>query len=285
MSVQFQNYPTQHHSADDASPIYNDFINHCRSWRQMIVRGRKITSAHECTHGINSELRLGRFGAQALGEMALDIVFKRVGDSLTLIQPNPRAASFQTLAERMNGFYVGEDRGVLLPEPRIRKSQVAKYVPSALRGYRYQTYITGQTAWDDTPLYVFDEWVAYNNGTLTANDLNARGDSSGKGEDQPMGPLEFLGYAVALCMAVDRLDSPYYQNNPNFTEFMKFEIRRSVGIIQQAIKCFPWQGAQQTYNSLCAGPLNEFALSKFGLDLKNPEPSDDGLDFQLLSSD
>lgn len=280
------NYPRQHSTFSDRSELYNDYCNHCRSWRQMIERSSKITSAHECTHGTNSELRMRRSemaGIKSDGQ--LDITFVR-SKGVTLIQPRRDVRElFFAKAGKVNGFYVGGDRAIMLPEPGIRKSTVAKYIPSGLRGMRFSTYITGQRAWDDTPLYIFDEWVAYNNGTATGVDLNKLGDGSGRGTDQPMGPLEFFAYALGLCRAVEDLDSGYYTSNPQFTAFMEFELYRAFATIQEAIKRFPWSSAQQYLDNLRSSNLPEIAKRRFNFDIDNPvRPDPNELDFSLLAT-
>jgi hypothetical protein len=88
-----------------------------------------MTAGHETTHGINSELR----------------------------------NNYNKTGKQANGFYVLDDQAAIIVDPKIRKSAVAAYVPTSLRGDRYSTYVTGQTEWDDTPTYLFDEWVAYTN--------------------------------------------------------------------------------------------------------------------------
>ncbi len=279
-------YPAQHSTFNDQSQLYNDYCNHCRSWRQMIERSSKITSAHECTHGTNSELRMRRselMGIKTEGQ--LDITFVK-SKGVTLIQPRRELRElFFAQAGKVNGFYVGGNRAIILAEPGIRKSNVAKYIPSGLRGMRFTTYVTGQRDWDDTPLYIFDEWVAYNNGTATGVDLNKLGDGSGRGTDQPMGPLEFFAYALGLCKAVEDLDSGYYTSHPEFSAFMEFELYRAYETIQEAIKRFPWSTAQQYLDNLRSSTLPEIAKRRFNFDINNPvRPDPNELDFSLLTT-
>lgn len=144
--------------------VYADTIRHCSTWRQMADRS-KTTTAHECTHGVNSQIR------------------------------NAGGA-------RMNGFYVLGGRGIALPEPGIRKRDVAAFVPAELRGDRFGTYVTGQSAWDGEPLYLFDEWVAYRNGAECGLDMIARGEQPDQ-TDLVRGPLEFSIYCLAMLAAVE----------------------------------------------------------------------------------
>lgn len=148
----------------DGDSVYADTIRHCTTWRQMADRS-KTTTAHECTHGINSQIR-------------------------------------NSAGQRMNGFYALGGRGIALPEPPIRKRDVASFVPNDLRGDRFSTYVTGQTAWDDSPLYLMDEWIAYRNGAACGLDMLARGESPEK-TDLVRGPLEFSVYCLAMLSAAE----------------------------------------------------------------------------------
>jgi len=105
--------------------------------------GDLITDVHECTHGINSRLRQ-RYGAG--------------GGS--------------------NCFYVGSGRFVMFPEPRpLTIGAVASRVK--YRGTTFNTYLVQSRGdWDREPLYLFDEWVAYVNGTLIAWEKNFPGHDS-----------------------------------------------------------------------------------------------------------
>ena len=103
---------------DGENSVLGDILSHSRGAPFGDGSGRS-TNGHETTHGINSEIR-----------------------------------NSHNSQGKVNGFYVLEGRGVVIEEPNMRKSRVAEFVPQSLRSYRYGTYITGQSAWDDTPLYL-----------------------------------------------------------------------------------------------------------------------------------
>jgi len=165
--------------------VYADTIRHCTTWRQMKDRS-KTTTAHECTHGINNQIR-NTAGA------SYDIEMKMGSPSPVYMANNGGG--------RVNACYVLGGRAIILPEPPIRKRDVANAVPKTLRGDRFSTYITGQGAWDAQPLYIFDEWSAYINGAKCGIDMFARGESPEK-TDLMRGPLEFSIYALALMTIV-----------------------------------------------------------------------------------
>lgn len=100
----------------------------------------KITWAHETTHGINSAIRNHHVG------------------------------------KKINGFYVLEDQAVVIEEPNITIRDVAISIPESLRGPSYHIYLVQQAiSWGNSPLYLFDEWTAYTNGSACGIELNLPG--------------------------------------------------------------------------------------------------------------
>lgn len=98
-----------------------------------------VTWAHETTHGLNSRIR-----------------------------NTNRINGIKT-----NAFYVMDGKGLIFEEPTdFRLSDVAPIIPANLRGGIYKLYmIDQQKYWNNEPLYMWDEWTAYTNGTLTRTDL------------------------------------------------------------------------------------------------------------------
>jgi len=99
-----------------------------------------ITWAHETTHGLNSRVRNANYEQGKV----------------------------------KNAFYVLDGKALLLEEPRgFLLSDVARRIPTVLRGKIYKLYmIDQQSGWNDRPLYMWDEWVSYANGTATRIDLD-----------------------------------------------------------------------------------------------------------------
>ncbi len=64
-------------------------------------------------------------------------------------------------------FYVLRNRVVILPkEPATTLTRVSRLVPVSLRGKNYSAYlIESRRWWENQPSYIFDEWVAYTNGS------------------------------------------------------------------------------------------------------------------------
>ena len=138
--VQWIDFPSQNDESNaDWGDFLTDIARHLPSeYGDHYYSNDRITHAHETTHGINShisnQVHRGR---------------------------NPAY-----------GFYVGNNRAVLLDGPRLKLSQVAEVIPESLRGSRYQLYcIDQQKYFEDHPLYLFDEWVAYTNGVHAGVEL------------------------------------------------------------------------------------------------------------------
>ncbi len=133
----------------------------------------RITWAHETTHGINSRIR------------------NESGKGST-----------------HNGLYCLQNRAVLIKEPEgITLTDIAKAVPREVRGRVYDLYLVQQARhWNDKPLYVYDEWIAYTNGTITALEYLW----SGTLKEPRLGTLhnmmEFTIYSLCLLSIVQNPD-------------------------------------------------------------------------------
>jgi hypothetical protein len=129
----------------------------------------------------------------------------------------------------------------------MKLRQISATIPTNLKGSRYQTYFVSQlSGWDDFPLYVFDEWVAYNNGaavgletpagkvdfTQQHRELHTVAENR---SDVMVGALEFSVYAMLTCVTIDKYD-PSFLENKQYKEFVAFELRRSIDIYRKGIK-------------------------------------------------
>jgi hypothetical protein len=198
-----------------AGDVLQDIVQHLpTSYGDQYYFDEPITWAHETTHGINSELR----------------------------------NYHNNTGKRANGFYVLANRGVILVEPDLRKSDANMYVPQKLRGFRYETYMSGQQAWDDTPTYIFDEWVAYTNGGAVGVALVEKGLFGNEWQDGVYGQLEFVVYSMALGMAVEAKDPDYFQTYPQFREFLAWNTRRAMEVFRKGRVMTQFQyDVQDTY--------------------------------------
>lgn len=202
----------------------------------------KITWAHETSHGLASNIRSIYHGASEEEGLTM------------LIDGKPVIVS-----RGYNGFYVLENRAIIIKEPLTTVSAAARLVPSSLRGMSYQLYMINQAAsWNDSPLYIFDEWVAYANGSATRADLKI----TNRGETvQQM--LEFSVYAICLAMSCKTEDL-------QFKKFLKWHLTRAMDLykinkqIGNILNCD--QYLINMRQSSDAGNLRSFAKSYLGED-------------------
>lgn len=202
----WMDYPLVRMHLNDGT-FHADVINH---YNKRLNESAVMTDSHETTHMINSDIRNAQGGTT-----------------------------------RVNAFYVGDNRAIVLPEPRIRKSHVARYVPRSLQGMRYGTYVTGQTDWDDTPLYLYDEWIAYVNGGRTGVDLVEKGLYRDSSSDGVAGLLEFCVYTTALVQAVAVNDPDYLRQTTDFLPYTNWLLRHAKGIFDKGHVMAPFQFPQQ----------------------------------------
>lgn len=224
---EFVEVPSFRNQSGDS--IYDDVLSHSKD-RPFGNSNGRATNVHETAHGIHSYLR----------------------------------NTHRSTGRKVNGFYVLEGRGVIIEEPRMTKRQVAEFVPQNLRSYRYSTYITGQGVWNDTPLYIYDEWTAYVLGGMTNVEDVQSGRYSGGWTDGVSGCLGFSIYAIATCMAVKKYDPEYWETNEQFRNFTIFMLRQAheTFMIGREMEQFKWDKQDQLLNeflhSEAAAPMRKF---------------------------
>lgn len=148
--------------------------------------GNKVTWAHETTHGINSNIR-----------------------------------NKHQDATRVNGFYGLNNRACVIYEPKTTIRAIAPKVPQVLRGPSYNLYLVQQTSgWNDRPLYLFDEWVAYTNGSECGRELNHSG-----WYYELLQAHNFNVYCIYLAMTVKEKCPDY--DDKQMKAFMMWNIERT----------------------------------------------------------
>jgi hypothetical protein len=196
-----------------------------------------ITAGHETSHGIHAHLR-----------------------------------NYEAPAGRYNAFYVLGNHAAFVAEPNMRKSDIKPQIVTGLRGPRYNLYLEQQTEWDDTPLYVFDEWNAYVNGAEVGVGQVEAGLYTGQWTDAVMGPLEFTAYAIATAKAAKLNDPTYYATNTQFRCFTAWNIKRAMALYEagRAMTQFQWDTQDQYAMKLRtmpeAEPLRATARELWGAD-------------------
>lgn len=212
-----------------ASGTYADVMNHSRE--SFHGYDTFDTTAHETLHGIHSFLR------------------NRCGG-------------------RRNAVYVGGNRSLLLDEPAIRISHVRSFIPSSLRGSRFQLYLVQQCRWwDNEPLYILDEGVAYLMGARAGLEC----DTGKQVCDIMVAPLEFSVYAAALGLAVKTHCPDYWRTQPDFKAFLRYYTRESLTLYRKGIKVPRYAWKSDLYANLRDGkdaePIRRFWRDDLGLKL------------------
>ena len=219
--------------------VLTDIAQHLPySYGSMYWDSDLVTAGHETTHGINSDVRNYHSGT----------------------------------SRRANGFYVLEGRGVIVIEPDIRKSDANRFVPSILHASRWDLYMAGSASWDDTPTYIFDEWIAYTNGGAVGVDLVRSGLWTYGWRDGVAGQLEFTIYAIAVAMAVEAGDPDYWDSadGDQFRELVAWNARRAMRIFREGavMPDFQYDEYDTYYENMRthrdAAPIRDFVRRVWG---------------------
>ena len=237
-TLRFTEYqPSRTPNRRDSGTVLEDILAHLPpNYGNTYYDGDPITHGHETSHGIHSDLRNNH---------------------------NPGRT-------RANGFYVLEDRAVLIQEPNIRKRDANPHVPESLRASRYAVYLEGSASWDDTPLYLWDEWNAYVNGSAVGVDMAVNGLWRRDWRDGVAGTVEFTVYAVAVAMAVEENDPTYFEREPQFLAFLAWNARRGMDIFRKGRQYdfFAWDRQDAYYERFktdaSAEPVRDFCRRHFG---------------------
>jgi len=187
----------------------------------------KMTWAHETTHGINANIRNKTYDKEA-----------------------------------SNGFYVLQDRAILLKEPKTTIHDIALAVPEVLRGPSYKLYLVEQAvAWNDRPLYLVDEWISYTNGAEVGKELNVAG-----WHYELLQAHNFNVYCTYLAMVVQR-DVSEYQDT-ELKKFLKWNTERVFRISMPSEKTVTDEGMP---NMTVTEPENKFICPHHKLEYGSEE--------------
>lgn len=147
----------------------------------------KITWGHETTHGINSRLRQKHHQTNA----------------------------------RINCFYALDKKFVILQEPKCLIQRVSQIVPASLKGDTFQLYLVKSLKdWNDTPLYLCDEWIAYTNGSEVRQDLQIESRA-----ETVQYMFEFNVYVLSMVRTAKASDPNY--DDTNLKKFVQWNLARS----------------------------------------------------------
>ncbi len=171
-------------SVRDLGPVLTDVESHLPQGHPYANPGDIVNWVHEGTHGVNSDLR----------------------------QAYHRA-----------GFYVLNDKAVLIDNPALTLTAVAREIPASLRGFCYNLYFVQQLRdWNDTPTYPFDEWAAYTNGAESRLRRNIPDRN-----DTVQFCLEFIPYSICVAKAAHDAGLP---EDPQMKAFIRWQAERCIGL-------------------------------------------------------
>ena len=206
------------------SASYRDIMAHVGAPKMF---GDFCTTAHENLHQINSEVR-NRFGGW----------------------------------EVCNAVYVPGKGALVIQQPNIRLSQIARYVPGSLRGTSFDYLQAGE--WENQSLYVLDEWSAYQAGLSVGIELNDAQVSD------VQHALDFMVYAWTL-LAVTEARHPNYdrQQLSAATQYMTKRTAQLCARYKQQnpgeyVQCKSCVNAMRY--SADAGWLREYLRTRWGKD-------------------
>jgi hypothetical protein len=234
--------------------VYADCVNHCQRWREALVRGSRVSSSHEMTHFINAEARNKQGVGYATRFVQSFAASAESGDGGAPLERLPIREPFpsdgKTTFTNVNCLYLLDNQLVVVPEPAFRKRAVAAAIPKELRESRFRTYITGQESWDDTPLYVWDEWVAYINGAKCAEDLYSHQRYDEGNRDILMGVLEFTIYGTALMQVASKADpAGHHELLPSFVVILS----DAISLFLKTATHFPWSTQMAYFEAFRSG--------------------------------
>lgn len=161
---------------------------------------------------------------------------------------------------RVNAFYCLHGKAVVVKEPKTTIARAASFVPADLRNQRFRLYLQEQAGqWNDRPLYLLDEWVAYTNEAEVVLDQAAAGLKYEKSTDTSYGQVEFVPYALAVIAAVEQDDPGYFDTDDgkNLRAFVAWNVDRAYRQYDacQKVDGLAWKESVRSRLAAGDGPL------------------------------
>jgi len=140
------------------------------------------------------------------------------------------------------GFYVGNNNACIFPQPNFTKDKIAQFVPTALQGLSFNEYVVGMREWNDSPLYLYDEWRAYINGAKAAVEYVEKGLYKDGWTNAVSNPLEFSVYVCATLLAIKQYAPNYLNNTPNYLRYTNYSLMNSYDVYMRGsvMEQFKW---------------------------------------------
>lgn len=216
--------------------VLTDIENHLHPSMGTAYRhSDKDTWAHETTHGIHSWLN-----------------------------------NNMSKGQNVYHLYVGKDKAAAIKKPKFKIENVANLIPKSMQQSRYNLYLVKQRGdWNNEPVYLWDEWVAYCNGAECGIELVKKGTYKPSKNDANWGVLEFGVYATYVAIAQQKYDPNY--DNKQMLEFLAWNLDRGMKIYNegQTLEVYNWDNGKYLKHLQTSGDAAEFR--KFLTDSYGPE--------------
>lgn len=117
-------------------------------------------------------------------------------------------------------FYVLRGRVARFRHPKLSIANVAAAVPEPLRGKIYKHYLSTQLKWwNEEPLYLVHEWVAYTNGAQVRKELGW----AKRAETEAH--MAEMGVYVSVLVSLTATEDPTYDLGP-LVAFIRWNVAR-----------------------------------------------------------
>lgn len=227
---------------NESNPAWGDYltdiVNHLPQsfGTQYRYPDDKNTWAHETSHGICSHL----------------------------------CNTLNTSGRDMFYLYVGYNKAVGIKQPNVKISQVAALVPYTLQKSRFNLYLIDQRKYfEDDPIYLFDEWVAYCNGLECSIEVYNKKLENPNKSDVALSVVEFNVYVAYVIIAQKKHD-PNYDNKQLF-EFTAWNMKRAMKLYHEAYQhdVFNWDKDEYLdflRTDASASEFRTFIIDSYGAD-------------------
>jgi hypothetical protein len=168
-------------------------------------------------------------------------------------------------------LYPGKNKAVKIKEPKIKIADVAKLVPDSLKRSRFNLYLVQQRRdWNNHPVYLWDEWVAYCNGADCGIELINKGIYKPGKNDSSLAVLEFSVYATYVAIAAQK----HEESNKQLLEFLAWNLERSMKLYNSGQKLEDYNWDKDEYlthlrTSDDAKEFRNFLINTYGSDWAN----------------
>lgn len=184
----------------------------------------------------------------------------------------------------MDAFYIGKGNAVLLTPPQgVSKRQAEANLPPCLRGQFFNDYfhsrnagIILETGQECSPLYLWDELMAYTNGgKVSVEDAkNGRADSLPRTyadgttvtTGSMCGCVEHAMYGMALAKAIHDHNPAYWKGYPKARKFIIWLLKEDLETFLAGRDLYPFESQEQQLRAFLrsrdAAPLRKFCYDE-----------------------